>query len=100
MAFCPHCDHFYDEDNETQPCCGACGHPITCGCSGHSHSWRSSRKPFGPPTPDPARAVDRWLQEIDADWDDPDEDNASTDDASDDGSPNDEEPFEPDDLPF
>lgn len=35
MAWCPHCDHFYDEDNETQPCCGGCGHPLTCACDGH-----------------------------------------------------------------
>lgn len=53
MAWCPHCNHFYDEDNESQPCCGACGHPISCGCHGHSdapparhdRSWRSSLRP-------------------------------------------------------
>jgi hypothetical protein len=31
MAYCPHCRDYYDEDNDTQPCCG-CGHPIVC-CS-------------------------------------------------------------------
>lgn len=36
MAWCPHCDHLYDEFNESQPCCGACGHPIECGCDGHA----------------------------------------------------------------
>lgn len=29
MAFCPHCHRDYDEDNDTQPCCG-CGHPLSC----------------------------------------------------------------------
>lgn len=28
MAWCPDCEMEYDEDNETQPCCGACGYPI------------------------------------------------------------------------
>lgn len=28
---CPHCNEFYDEDNDTQPCC-VCGHPFDCGC--------------------------------------------------------------------
>jgi hypothetical protein len=48
MAFCPHCDIPYDEDNETQPCCGGCGHPITCGCSGHSFA-PPSRPSWSPP---------------------------------------------------
>ncbi|MBX3007658.1 MAG: hypothetical protein KF816_06475 [Melioribacteraceae bacterium] len=30
MAWCPHCKMYYDEDNDTQPCCGCCGHPISC----------------------------------------------------------------------
>ena len=30
---CPHCRVDYDDDNDTQPCCGSCGHPITCECS-------------------------------------------------------------------
>ena len=33
MDWCPHCNIPYDTDNETQPCCGMCGHPITCGCN-------------------------------------------------------------------
>jgi len=46
MAYCPHCNIRYDEDNETQPCCGACGHPISCGCSGHSWSRPTTRPPM------------------------------------------------------
>ena len=30
MAWCPNCEDHYDEDNDTQPCCGGCGYPITC----------------------------------------------------------------------
>jgi hypothetical protein len=33
MTQCPHCHLAYDEDNDTQPCCGSCGHPITCECN-------------------------------------------------------------------
>jgi hypothetical protein len=29
MEYCPHCHDYYDDDNDTQPCCG-CGHPIVC----------------------------------------------------------------------
>ena len=32
MAFCPHCNLRYETDNDTQPCCPDCGHPIGC-CS-------------------------------------------------------------------
>lgn len=32
MEFCPHCQIPFDPDNETQPCCGSCGHPFTFGC--------------------------------------------------------------------
>ncbi len=32
MAWCPHCREEYDEDNDSQPCCGGCGHPFQCGC--------------------------------------------------------------------
>jgi|GEM_PF-6696029 len=37
MGWCPHCQQEYDEDNETQPCCYSCGHPIACGgdCPDH-----------------------------------------------------------------
>ena len=46
MAYCPHCNRRYDEANETQPCCGTCGHPISCGCGGgHQHSPPSSSIP-------------------------------------------------------
>ena len=40
MGWCPHCRQGYDEDNETQPCCPSCGHPITCGegCSDYASS--------------------------------------------------------------
>jgi hypothetical protein len=30
MAWCQNCEQPYDEDNDTQPCCGGCGFPITC----------------------------------------------------------------------
>jgi hypothetical protein len=56
MAWCPHCNTRYDEHNETQPCCGACGHPISCGCSGHSWSRPTTRPPVpgigGPSSPE------------------------------------------------
>ena len=29
MELCPHCGTYYDDDNDTQPCCG-CGHPLVC----------------------------------------------------------------------
>ncbi|MFB6271894.1 MAG: hypothetical protein ABEL51_03265 [Salinibacter sp.] len=46
MAYCPHCNRRYDETNETQPCCGTCGHPISCGCGGgHLHASSSSSVP-------------------------------------------------------
>lgn len=35
MSTCPHCFVYYDEGNESQPCCGMCGHPITCECELH-----------------------------------------------------------------
>lgn len=31
MAYCPHCNNEYDEENDSQPCC-ECGHPFVCGC--------------------------------------------------------------------
>ncbi len=37
MGWCPHCNHGYDEDNESQPCCWSCGHPISCGCDCSDH---------------------------------------------------------------
>lgn len=46
MAWCPHCDDVYDEDNESQPCCGACGHPISCGCDGHDDAPPARRSWF------------------------------------------------------
>lgn len=36
MALCPHCRLEYDEDNESQPCCGMCGHPLGCECTTRS----------------------------------------------------------------
>lgn len=33
MEFCPHCERYYDPDNETQPLCPECGHPYLCTCS-------------------------------------------------------------------
>jgi len=50
MAYCPHCNVRYDEANETQPCCGQCGHPISCGCGG-GHQYSPSPSP--PPSIDP-----------------------------------------------
>jgi hypothetical protein len=34
MPCCPHCIEHFDEGDDSQPCCGACGHPLTCprGC--------------------------------------------------------------------
>jgi hypothetical protein len=32
MAFCPHCQIDYDDDNETQPMC-SCWHPLMCECN-------------------------------------------------------------------
>ena len=86
MAFCPHCNIPYDEDNETQPCCGGCGHPITCGCDGHSYG-RPARPTWIPPS------IPRSV---------PDDSNRST--GSTDSSASDDtgdDTFEPeDDLPF
>lgn len=31
MGWCPHCNHGYDDDSDSQPCCLTCGHPLTCG---------------------------------------------------------------------
>lgn len=60
MAWCPHCHHFYDEDNETQPCCGACGHPHVCGCDDGRHtdapSWNDDTPWLG--DSDPGSFVD------------------------------------------
>lgn len=30
MEYCPYCHEFYDDDNDTQPCCPGCGYPLTC----------------------------------------------------------------------
>lgn len=51
MGWCPHCNHSYDEDNESQPCCWSCGHPITCGgdCPDHpldDRSWLGEEQDF------------------------------------------------------
>lgn len=35
MAWCPHCDGFYDADHDEPPCCTRCGHPLACPCRGH-----------------------------------------------------------------
>ncbi len=32
MELCPHCLVWYDDDNDTQSCCGLCGNPVTCFC--------------------------------------------------------------------
>ncbi len=29
MELCPHCHEWYDDDNDTQPCCPGCGYPYT-----------------------------------------------------------------------
>ena len=91
MAFCPHCNIRYDEDNETQPCCGGCGHPITCGCSGHSHSPSTSTSRL------PSSVRNRLLNRSDDTHDD-DTPDADRDDDGDDAP---DDVFEPgDDLPF
>lgn len=29
MEYCPYCHEYYDDDNDTQPCCPGCGYPLT-----------------------------------------------------------------------
>lgn len=29
MELCPFCGSWYDDDNDTQPCCPGCGYPYT-----------------------------------------------------------------------
>ena len=99
MPHCPHCDIFYDDTNETQPCCGLCGHPHFCGCGGSSYGSAS----YTPSWRDPAHNDEIWIEEAEermradeAQRDTDDGSDASADDSSDDA-----EPFEPeDDLPF
>lgn len=91
MPMCPHCDIFYDDTNDTQPCCGACGHPISCGCLAYdSYGYDGTSSSFRGSTA----------------WDDFDAFGTDTDNASD-TSDNDgatdatDDSFAPDDdLPF
>ena len=32
MESYPHCNEYYDEANDTQPCCGGCGQSLTSNC--------------------------------------------------------------------
>jgi hypothetical protein len=90
----------YDEDNETQPCCGACGHPISCGCGNHTYGVPSGGlyggDPYGSAYDDygerhvargDADDTPRWLE------------HAEPDDAWDEGGWNDSTP-DPGDIDF
>lgn len=48
MAWCPHCDHFYDADHEETPCCTDCGHPLACPCRDH-HGRKGEDRGFDAP---------------------------------------------------
>jgi hypothetical protein len=81
----------YDEDNETQPCCGACGHPISCGCGSHTYGV-PSRRSYGYDDYDYSARGDAddaslWLE------------HAEPDDAWDEGGWNDSTP-DPGDIDF
>lgn len=45
MAWCPHCKEYYDEDNDTQPCCPGCGHPIYC-CNGSYEDYTETSEEY------------------------------------------------------